>query len=239
MFSAIIERWVLLATWSDDPEIRIGNHMRDSDWPKPLVLAENERFIFDNRLCWWTSCRLDVYNNRAIAFAMATHPRLGAHSSAMVLVADIMRQITRPHIIPDFQNVYREFLLEQMPYKVHSPWVDMACLPTTQQVLQGPFRMVGEDCTPSRFMVRSELDGRPAYSWPGRTQYFFNHRGWFSGVDKQHAPQEVVTDPDVTGVYESIPHIFCDTWFPVCRPYAACRHLIHVSSSQPHAPKTP
>jgi hypothetical protein len=48
-------------------------------------------------------------------------------------------------------------------------------------------------------------------------------------VVAEHTPVEASGDGVVVGVFESIPHVFCDVWFPICRPFSVCMHLVHVT----------
>jgi len=85
MFSALIEQWVQLARLSSDLQVRNGDHARSTEWPNCLLHAENDRAAFDNRLCWAVARRFMDEQDRAVAFAMAAQPRLGAQSPAFQL----------------------------------------------------------------------------------------------------------------------------------------------------------
>ena len=228
MFCEIIARWLNLASRSDDYEVRIGRHNRHSEWPKALVCAENERVRSDNILCRWTALRITDNENLAMAFAMATHPRLGAKSAAFMLVSDVLRQILVPDIIVGLEQLYVEYMFLKFEDTRNEDCVRARCFNGNQSILHGPNVSGGDHAC--RFMVRSELEHRDSHKWENRANFFFNRRGWFCGVDMQYAPEDMNISDTITGIFESVPHIFCDTWFPICRPHVTCRHLIHVTS---------
>jgi len=230
MFSEIITQWLDLASRSDDYEVRIGRHNRHSDWPKALVCADNERVRFDNTLCRWTALRITDNENLATAFAMATHPRLGVKSAAFLVASDVLWQILVPDIIVGLEQLYVEYMFLKFEDTQNEESALARCLNCNQSILHGPNASGGEHAC--RFMLRSELEHRDSYKWENRANFFFNRRGWFCGVDMEHAPKDMNINDPVTGIFESVTHIFCDIRFPVCRPYVTCRHLIHVISQR-------
>ena len=230
MFCEIITRWLNLASRSDDHKVRMGRHNRHSDWPKSLVCAENERVRFDNLLSQWTALRIMENESLAMAFAMATHPRLGAKTPAFLLFGDVLRKILVPDIIVGLEKLYVEYLFLRFESTQNEQCVQARCFTATHSVLHG--HNVSDGDHACRLMVHSELERRDSYKWENRANFFFNRRGWFCGMDVQHAPKDMELNDPVTGIFESIPHIFCDIYFPICRPRVTCRHLIHVSSQR-------
>jgi len=226
MFGGVLERWVALAIFSDDNSVRLGNHTRASDWPERLVHAENDRMLFDIQLCWTIASQICDHEERTLAFAMGSHSRLGELSPAQSLVCDLLHQISRSELLPTVEELYTKFLRE------HSiPSLLMAAGTRPQQLIFCGVPVGTQMQTPLliRRLLRSEFENRKMYKWPGRNGIFFCRRGWFAGVDTLHSPVEVPDGGMLAGVFESIPHVFCDVWFPVCRPYAICMHLLHVS----------
>jgi len=232
MFRDVIERWVALAVFSDNLEIRNGTHTRGSDWPEILVHAEKDRARFDKNISWVVACTLNNNQQRVLAFAMATHPRLGARSPALDLVADVVRHVSRSYLLPCTDVIYRTFL-----HEISTPSVMSSSSSSQEMILYGvPVLTEYRDLTAliMRRLLKSELENQPMFVWTGRTGIVFCRRGWFAGVDKCYAPPEH-DDDDVEnpgrvliGIFESVPHVFCDIWFPICRPFSICLHLVHV-----------
>jgi len=232
MFSALIERWVQLARLSSDLQVRNGNHARSTEWPVYLLHAENDRTAFDNRLCWAVACRLIDEQNRAVAFAMATHPRLGTQSPAFQLFPDLMRHIFLPQMTLTPSQAYRDFLHEHCvdaPAGAHRmvQKFSYAGIPIATQ--QSDVFQISV-----RRLIRSEQDNANAVSWKQRPAFFFCRRRWFAGVDMKHAPENVFNGMMMTGIFESIPHIYCGIWFPICWPFETCKHLLHVTFEHPN-----
>jgi len=225
MFGSVIERWVALAAFSDNTAVRQGNHTRASDWPEHLIHAENDRMHFDVRLCWAIASQLCDHEHRALAFAMGTHSRLGELSPALSLVSDIVHQISRSELLPPVDELYRHFLRQ------HSVASLLMSAGTAQQrMFRGvPVHTQMQKPLLIRRLLQSEFEDRKMYKWPRRSGIFFCRRGWFAGVDILHAPVDAQDSTRLVGIFESIPHVFCDVWFPVCRPFAVCMHLLHVS----------
>ena len=233
MFSALIERWVQLARLSSDLQVRNGHHVRSTEWPIYLLHAENDRTAFDNRLCWTVACRLMDEQDHAVAFAMATHPRLGAQSPAFQLFPDLMRHILLPQMTLTPSQAFRDFL--------HKHCVDA---PAGEHRMVQNFSYAGIPIATQqsgvfqrnvRRLIQSEQDNDNAVSWKQRPAFFFCRRGWFAGVDMKHAPKNVFNGMVVTGVFESIPHIYCGIWFPICWPFETCKHLLHVTFQHPNS----
>ena len=233
MFSELIERWVQLARLSSDLQVRNGHHVRSTEWPIYLLHAENDRTAFDNRLCWTVACRLMDEQDHAVAFAMATHPRLGAQSPAFQLFPDLMRHILLPQMTLTPSQAYRDFL--------HKHCVDA---PAGEHRMVQNFSYAGIPIATQqsgvfqrnvRRLIQSEQDNDNAVSWKQRPAFFFCRRGWFAGVDMKHAPENVFNGMVVTGVFESIPHIYCGIWFPICWPFETCKHLLHVTFQHPNS----
>ena len=94
-------------------------HDRASVWPMLLVQAENDRLTFDTKLCWAAGSTSLANQNRHMAIAMAMHARLGMHSEAHQLVADIVQQISLSSISATSRSaIYKEFL---HAHQVQSP----------------------------------------------------------------------------------------------------------------------
>jgi hypothetical protein len=160
------------------------------------------------------SDKLRTSRMRSLAFAMGTHVRLGRESPVIVLVLDILLDIARKHGSASVDRVHRESLFE------------------ADAIYAGTFYLPLEYAKifkSHRLLLRSEILMELPFAWPGRTEFFFCRRGWFAGVRRENAPEDAVSDHSVTGVYESVPHIFCKTRFPICRPWTICRHLYQVS----------
>ena len=228
MFTCVIERWVALAAFSDNWATRQGHHTRASDWPDPLVRAEHERHRFDTLMCWATASHIADGRDRVVAFAMATHPRLGALSPALCLVGDLVRQVAGLGCVPSIETLYTNYL------HAHAvPNMTVFTNPRQRMVFTGvPVSSTEVDPAASvvvRRMLKSEVENTPAQAWSNRTPFFFCRRGWFAGVTTQQAPQAAVNHAMLLGIFESVPHVFCDVWFPVCRPFSVCMHLVHVS----------
>jgi len=225
MFGGVIERWVALAAFSDDTVVRQGKHTRALDWPENLVHAENDRMHFDVRLCWAIASQICDHEDRALAFAMSTHSRLGELSPALSLVSDLVHQISKSQVLPPVDELYSHFLSR------HSLASLLMSEGTAQQLIFCGVPVDTQMQKPLliRRLLRSEFEGRKIYKWPRRSGIFFCRRGWFAGVDTLHAPVDAQEGGILVGVFESIPHVFCDVWFPVCRPFAICMHLLHVS----------
>lgn len=229
MFACVIERWVAMAALSDSWETRQGHHSRASDWPEQLVCAEHDRDRFDMQLCWATASHAADCRDRALAFAMATHPRLGALSPALCLVGDLVRQVAGSPCAPPPELLYTAYL------HAHAvPEMTVSAHPVHRRVFTGVpvgcFVAGTAAAAPViRRLLKSEEEHKPSYTWPGRAPFFFCQRGWFAGVAAHNAPHDAVGDGVLRGVFESVPHVFCDMWFPICRPFAVCMHLVHVS----------
>jgi len=231
MFSALIERWVQLARLSSDLQVRNGDHVRSTEWPNCLLHAENDRAAFDNRLCWAVVRRLMDEQDRAVAFAMAAQPRLGAQSPAFQLFPDLIRHILMPQMNLTPSQAYRDFL--------HEHCVDT---PAGEHRMVQNFAYTGIPIATEqsdsfqknvRRLIRSELDNCNAISWKQRPAFFFCRRGWYAGVDMKHAPEHVFNGMAMTGIFESIPHIYCGIWFPICWPFEICKHLLHITFQHP------
>jgi len=229
MFSCVIQRWVALATFSRNVHIRNGIHDRAAEWPMLLVLAENDRLAFDVSLCSAAGAIVLENEQRHIAFAMAMHSRLGALSHAQSLVPDIMRQISLASVtIQTPEQAYSDFIhasLVPVPAGAHHQ---------LQSFVYNGVRIHPARhgvCNDVRRLLRSEQDKQPAYTWPGRSGYFFCRRGWFSGVHPRYAPEHLGAQSSavLSGFFEAIPHIFCDIWFPMCWPFDRCMHLLHIT----------
>jgi len=219
MFGGVIERWVALAAFSDNILVRQGNHTRASEWQEHLVHAENDRMLFDTQLCWTIASQICDHEERALAFAMGVHSRLGELSPALSLVGDLVHQISRSELLPAIDGLYRQFL-RQNSLPCDSQLLIFCGAPVSTQM---PKPLLNHR------LLRSELENRKMYRWPRRHGIFFCRRGWFAGVDPLHAPVDAREGGILVGVFESIPHVFCDVWFPICRPFAVCMHLLHVS----------
>jgi len=224
MFAGVIGRWVALAALSDNILVRQGGHTRASEWPEHLVHAENDRTLFDTKLCWTVASHICDYEERALAFAMGTHSRLGDLSPALSLVGDLVRQISRSELIPTVDSLYRRFLCEKALMCESHKLVFRGTALSTQ--MPEPLLI--------RRLLQSEKEDRAMYKWSARHSIFFCKRGWFAGVHPINAPVEVRHAPAamqqgevIVGLFESIPHVFCGVWFPVCRPFAICMHLLH------------
>jgi len=229
MFTGIIERWVALAPLSDNWEIRQGHHTRESDWPEELVRAEYDRHRFDTQLCWAGASHVDDSHDRALAFAMATHPRLGALSPALCLVSDVVRQVAGSLWPMPLELFCTEYLHARTV-----PRILMSTHPVHRMAFSGvPISGPVADTATAvvlRRLLKSEEEHMLSHAWPGRAPLFFCRRGWFAGVPVHGAPHDTTRDGvQVKGIFESVPHIFCDVWFPICRPFSVCMHLVHVS----------
>jgi len=227
MFLDVIGRWIAVAAFSDDWDIRQGHHTRASDWPEMLVHAEYDRIRFDIKMCWAVASQIHDDQTRALAFAMATHSRLGALSPATLLVGDIVRKVVQSQCLPALHVLYNNFLHRHKQSDLAAsshPFQTMifAGVPAHTD-MQGKSRLL------ARRLLRSELENRAAYAWGERAPVFFCRRGWFAGVVAEHTPVEASGDGVVVGVFEAIPHVFCDVWFPICRPFSVCMHMVHVT----------
>ena len=214
MFGHVFERWVRMADQSDDWRVRDGHHTRGQDWPEDLVHSEYTRLESDLSLMRNMGAKLRTYDALALAFAMGTHVRLGRDSPVSALVSDVVLDIIRMCAFPSVARVHLELLYEvdaMYAGRVHKS------------------SMFNQIFTSQRLLLQSEIMGVVPYAWPGRAEFFFNKRGWFAGVRRENGPEDAVSDSLVTGIYESVPHIFCRTRFPICRPCATCRHLFQVS----------
>lgn len=89
-------------------------HDRASVWPMLLVQAENDRLTFDTKLCWAAGSTSLANQNRHMAIAMAMHARLGMHSEAHQLVADIVQQISLLSISATSQSTRNTRLVADM-----------------------------------------------------------------------------------------------------------------------------
>jgi len=216
MFSDLIVRWVSFARFSDNAQVRAGHHTRHLDWPKELVVAENKRFFFDLHLVWLVACKQSQATDSALAFAMGTHERIGAVSAIRYLIPDLVRHIVCRNFLHTLEEAHRDALVTTL-------FTQSACF-------YSPRDYIRKFCV-ERLLLRSEIHGVPTYQWPARQSFFFCKRGWFAGVTRKFAPPDALADETVTGIFESIPHIFCKIRFPVCRPFPICRHLLHVSRS--------
>jgi len=233
MFSCLIQRWVAMATFSRNVAIRNGLHDRASEWPLLLVQAERDRLAFDTTMCLTTAAALTQNEERHLAFAMAMHPRLGMHSKAHTLVGDFVRQISLSSMHATTQaELYNEFLHAREVVTPAGEHHQLQSFAYSGIQVHVPREML---CCDVRRMLRSEYCRQPAHAWPGRTGYFFCRRGWFVGVDPKYAPQNLNINANavLTGVFESIPHIFCDIWFPRCWPFERCMHLLHITLAIP------
>jgi len=238
MFACVIARWIALASCSRNVQIRNGIHNRASEWPMLLIQAENDRLAFDIALCWTAGSTLLENQNRHMAIAMAMHPRLGNNSEANQLVTDIVRQISLSSISATTPNaIYNEFL---HAHQVQSPAGEHHQLQSF--TYSGVQTHVQRDniCCDVRRMLRSENSRQAAYVWPVRKEYFFCRRGWFAGVHPRYVPEPIDMHSNVivSGIFEGIPHIYCDTWFPMCWPFDRCIHLLHITLASTSAPWT-
>jgi len=214
MFAEIIVRWVALASSSDDARTRAGHHSRHLDWPDELVLAENKRLLFDLHLARLVAYQQSEATEIALAFAMGTHQRVGRDSAVLCLIPDLVRHILHRDFLHTLEHAHRETLL--------------ATLFVQSADFLSPSDYLRKFCV-QRLLLHSEIQGVPAFQWSRRPPFFFCKRGWFAGVGRRFAPPDARADATVTGIFESIPHVFCNTRFPVCRPFPVCRHLLHVS----------
>ena len=224
MFGELIGRWISFAKFSDNAHIRSGRHTRHLDWPNELLLAENQRLLFDVDLARSVVSQRSHAVDIALAFAMGTHHRIGAVSEVRHLIPDLVRHIVLHGSMQTMEETHRRALVEK--------------LFSQQTLLYSPRDYVCR-FNVKRLLLSGELHGVPAFQWPPRPPYFFCKRGWFAGVNPQFAPPEAITGGSVAGIFESIPHIFCRTRFPVFRTLLRCRHLLHVSrigplQTQPH-----
>ena len=217
MFSCVIARWVFLARFHDRHEIRAGHHTRSNDWPFDLVVAEHARFAFDTLLISKVSDKFETKRQKMLAFAMGTHARLGANSQVSSLINDTIQ-----HILSCDLDMTAELAQQQVLHEM-GPNVSEI----TDAVDSGFFLH-----KEGRLLTKSEIDLNASFQWPNRKNYFFCRRGWFVGVERKNAPVDIVHYLLVMGVFESVPHVFCQIRFPICRPFPACRHLLHVSLIQ-------
>ena len=233
MFSCVIARWVNLANFSRNAAIRSGVHDRASEWPLLLVQAESDRVAFDTTMCLTTGAALTHNEERHLAFAMAMHSRLGMNSEAHGLVGDLVRQISLSSMhATTTGELYNDFLHARevaTPAGQHHQLQSFAYSGIQVHVPRETL------CCDVRRMSQSEYNRQPAHVWPGRTGYFFCRRGWFVGVHPRYTPHDINTNANVvlSGVFESIPHIFCDIWFPRCWPFERCMHLVHITFAIP------
>jgi len=214
MFGEIIVRWIALANFSDDARTRAGHHTRHCDWPDELVVAENKRLVFDLHLGEVLTCKQSEATEIALAFAMGTHQRVGAHSAVLCLIPDLVRHILYRNFFCTLEHAQREALISTL-------FTQSAYFLSPSEYIR-TFHI-------QRLLLHSEIHGIPAFKWSSRQPFFFCRRGWFAGVGRLSAPPDARTDLTVTGIFESVPHIFCGTRFPVSRPFPMCRHLLHVS----------
>ena len=203
-----------MAAFSDDWRVRDGQHTRLQDWPEDLVHSENVRLEKDLSLMQNMGAKLQVCNALALAFAMGTHARLGRDSHVNALVSDTVLDIMRVCAYPSVGRVHLESL-----YEVDAIYAGRVHRSS----------MFSRIFTNQRLLLQSEIIGVVPFVWPGRAGFFFCQRGWFAGVCRENGPLDAVSDSMVTGMYESVPHIFCRTRFPICRPCATSKHLFHVS----------
>jgi len=203
-----------MADLSDDWRVRDGQHTRLQDWPEDLVHSENTRLESDLSLMRNMGAALQACNALALAFAMGTHVRLGRDSPVNALVSDTVLDIIRVCAFPSVERVHLESL-----YEVNAMYAGRVHKSS----------MFSPSFTTQRLLLQSEIIRVLPFVWPRRAGFFFCKRGWFAGVRRENGPVEAVSDSLVTGIYESVPHIFCQTRFPICRPCATCRHLFQVS----------
>lgn len=218
MFSCVIARWVFLARFDNSHEIRRGHHTRATDWPFDLIVAELARLNDDVLIMSRVSDRLEAAREKMLAFAMGTHERLGANSKVQALVMDVLRTIVSRDLSITVEQGHLQ-VLHEMYFNVSE---------FTHTVV-GDTYLYDE----GRLLLKSEMDMKPSFEWPGRKTFFFCRRGWFSGVDRKSGPIDMVKELEVRGVFESVPHVFCQIRFPICRPFPTCRHLLHVSINMP------
>ena len=137
---------------------------------------------------------------------MGTHSRLGELSPALSLVGDLVHQISRLELLPTVEELYTQFLrqhsLPSLLMSAGTPQQLIFCGVPASTQMQAPLLI--------RRLLRSEFENRKMYKWPGRNGIFFCRRGWFAGVDTLHAPVEMRDGGILVGVFESIPHVFCD-----------------------------
>ena len=239
MFSCVIQRWVALATFSRNAQVRSGIHDRAAEWPLLLVLAEKDRLAFDMSMCAAAGAIALENEERHAAFAMALHARLGALSHARNLVPDIVRQISCASVtIQTPADAYADFMHARLVAVPAGEHHQLQSFVYNGVPIHPARRGV---CSDVRRMLRSEQEKQPAHVWPGRAGYFFCRRGWFSGVHPRYAPDHLGTQTSaavISGFFEVIPHIFCDIWFPVCWPFDRCMHLLHITFQKPQCPST-
>ena len=151
--------------------------------------------------------------------------------------------MVQTHCLPQSHVLYTNFLHQDTipSVNVESYPFQLAVFPgvLADTEIQGRARLV------TRHMLQSELEKLPARVWPGRPGYFFCQRGCFPGVLADHAPPKA-TRPGtgvIKGVFESVPHIYCDillSFFsvfasiacPVCR--ITCGVTLNVAVVQIH-----
>jgi len=238
MFSCVIQRWVALARFSRNVHIRHGIHNRAAEWPLLLVLAENDRLAFDTSMCSAVGAMALETQERHSAFAMAMHTRLGALSHAHVLVPDLVRQISQASVTTHTPaQAYADFMharLVAVPAGEHHQLQSF--------IYNGvPIHQARHGvCSDVRRLLRSEQEKQPEHVWPGRAGYFFCRRGWFAGVHPRYAPEHLGDESSavLSGFFETVPHIFCDIWFPVCWPFDRCMHLLHITLESHPRPAT-
>ena len=218
MFSDVIQRWICMAKLSDEKQVRLGFHSRHSEWPYYLICVEKARVDIDIALAWTVALKSYEINETMIAFSMATHPRLGSQSHALGLIPDIVKLILNINCQFTIEQAHREALLQQT------------------KLYTDPFHKSSNHIhcfNVERLLLNSEINDSPAFKWPGRNKCFFSKHGWLCGIPHHLGPADTQNDSSVTGIFKSVPHIFCGTRFPICRPYEVCIHLIKVCRNQP------